>query len=139
MRQRARPLVILGEPVHVVLQRVDPRRRHDAGLPHRAAEPLLEHPGLLDEVARPRQHGADRCAQPLGEIEPDGIERCARKCAAEVPLATTALSSRAPSMWHAQPRRMGRRTDLLDLCTGQQTPPAILAVCSSESAAGRGM
>ena len=78
-RQTPRALVVLGQAVDVVLQRVDPGGRDDARLAHRAAEALLEDPGLLDERARARQHGADRRAEALGQVEPHAVERRARR------------------------------------------------------------
>jgi hypothetical protein len=54
--------VVVGEALDVVFQRVQrPRRRH-AALAHAAAEQFPDAPGLDDEVARPAQRRADRCA-----------------------------------------------------------------------------
>ena len=63
-------LVIRRQAVDVPVQGVEAGRRQDARLAHGAAEALLPAPGLLDEVARPRQHRAHRTPQPLAEIDP---------------------------------------------------------------------
>ena len=77
--QLSRAFVILRQPIHVVLERINPRGRDDAGLAHRSAEPLLEDPRLLDERGRPRQHRADRSAQPFREIDPHANRTARRK------------------------------------------------------------
>ena len=56
-------VVVLGQAVPVVLQRIECRRGDDAGLAHRAAQHLLLAPGFLDEVL-----GA-------GEVAPTGAPR----------------------------------------------------------------
>jgi hypothetical protein len=43
--------VIVGQPVDVVVERVDAGGGTDAGLPHRSAKPLLPAPDLVDEIA----------------------------------------------------------------------------------------
>ena len=43
-------VVVLGEAVPVVLQRIERGGGDDAGLAHRAAQHLLLAPGFLDEV-----------------------------------------------------------------------------------------
>jgi hypothetical protein len=68
-----RVVVILGEPRHVVVERVEAGRGEDAGLPHAAAEALAEPARLEDEVLRPGHEGAHRRAEPLREA--DGDER----------------------------------------------------------------
>ena len=50
--QRARVLVVLGEPLDVVVERVQAGRGDDPGLPQRAADHLLEAPGLVDQLLR---------------------------------------------------------------------------------------
>ena len=52
VRKPSRPDVIVGEPVDVVVERVDAGRRHDSRLPHRPAEQVLLAPGPLDELPR---------------------------------------------------------------------------------------
>src|SRR5208283_2200175 len=48
--------------------------REDPRLAHRAAEHLLEAPGLLDQRRRAGEHGADGGAEALAEVDPRGVE-----------------------------------------------------------------
>ena len=72
-RQRAGIGVIVRKAIDMMVERVDAGGGADAGLAHRAAEPLLPAPDLVDEIARAGDHGADRRAQALGEIDPGRI------------------------------------------------------------------
>ena len=47
--------------------------RRTCRLPHRPTEPLFPSPRLADELARAGEHGAQRCSQALGEIQPHRI------------------------------------------------------------------
>src|SRR5438270_4742868 len=60
----------------MMVERVSARGGANAGLAHRAAQPLLPAPDLVDEIARPRDGGADGCAQSLGEVDPGGVPSC---------------------------------------------------------------
>ena len=72
--QHTRVLVVLGQPLDVVVERVEASGRQHSGLPHRPAQHLLPAPGLLDQLARAAQHRAHRRSEPLGEVEPGGVE-----------------------------------------------------------------
>jgi hypothetical protein len=72
-RQRPGVGVIVRQPVDVVVERVNAGGGANAGLPHRAAKPLLPAPDLVDETARAGDGSADRGAEAFGEIEPGGI------------------------------------------------------------------
>ena len=74
LRERARTGVVVGEPVDVVVERVDARRGHDPGLTHRAAEEVLLAPRALHQLARAREQRAERAAEPLRETERHGVE-----------------------------------------------------------------
>ena len=50
-RERLRARVIVREPVDVVIERVQPRRGDDPGLPHRPAEEVLLAPRLRHQLA----------------------------------------------------------------------------------------
>ena len=63
----------------------------------------------------------------------------AAKARAGVPDATTAFIRRAPSMWQASPAACPAAQTSSIWASGQHTPPAMLAVCSIESARVRGM
>ena len=51
IRQRARSGVILGEPLDVLIERVEAGSRHDPRLAHRAAEEMLLAPRAIHQVA----------------------------------------------------------------------------------------
>ena len=72
--ESARPVVVVGEPLDVVVERKETGRRQDARLAHRPAEHLLPAPGLLDQLGRAGEAGAHRGAESLGEVDPGGIE-----------------------------------------------------------------
>ena len=89
--------MILGEAIDVVVERVEPRRRNDPRLPHRAAEAVLLDACAAHQLVRAGDQRAERAAEPLGEAERDRVdERCAIS-AAGVPDATAAFMRRAPS------------------------------------------
>src|SRR4029079_3258426 len=73
--QTARAGVILGQPVDVVLERVDTGRRDDPRLAHRAPEEVLLAPRPLDALRRAPEQRAERAAEPLREAERDGVEQ----------------------------------------------------------------
>ncbi len=73
--ERARQRVVVGQPLDVVVQRVEGAGRHDARLAHRAAHHLLPAPRLLDELGRAGQAGAQRRAEALREVDPGGVEQ----------------------------------------------------------------
>ncbi len=75
LRQPTGPSVVVGEPVEVVLQGVEARRRQDADLPHTAAQPLPPPVRALHRLRRPRQRRADRRAQTFRERDHDRIRR----------------------------------------------------------------
>ena len=98
-RQRPGVLVVLGEPGHVVLERVEAGRGQDAGLAHAAAEPLAEPPRLGDDPSRsPASTEPTGAPSPLREADRDQSVTPRREVAAPGrPTATTAFKSRAPS------------------------------------------
>ena len=61
--------VVVGEPVDVVVERVQPGRGEHPGLAHAAAEPLAPHPRLGDRVGGADHQRADRRAEPLGQAD----------------------------------------------------------------------
>ena len=62
--------MVLGQSLDVVIEGVQ-AGGDDSGLAHGAADLLLDPPGLVDEVAPTGEHGADRRAQALGEVDPE--------------------------------------------------------------------
>ena len=61
--QRAGVRVVLGQPVDVMVERVERAGGDDPRLAHRAAEHLLVAPRLVDQLARAGEAGADRRAR----------------------------------------------------------------------------
>jgi hypothetical protein len=88
----AGPGVVVGEPVDVVVEGMQPSGREDPDLTHPAAVALAPDPGLGDRVGRADEHRPDGRAQPLGQAHRDGVE----------------LTRHTPRGRH--PRRRGRST-----------------------------
>ena len=96
LREQPRIGVILGEPLEIVVERVEPGRGEHAGLAHRAAEHAPRAAGRAMSSRRP----ASRL--PTGQPRPfDRATETRSKGAASSaklrPEATAALNSRAPS------------------------------------------
>jgi len=64
-RQRPRIGMVVRETVDVMVERVNTACSANAGLPHRAAEPLLPAPDLVNEGAGSCDRASDRRTQPL--------------------------------------------------------------------------
>jgi hypothetical protein len=65
--------VVLGQPVDVVIERVHAGGRHDPGLPHGAAELVLEASRPHHALRRARDDRAERAAEPLREADRDRL------------------------------------------------------------------
>jgi hypothetical protein len=65
--------MILPQTIDMMIPRVKTSGCRDACLTHRTGEHVLVPARLSDECGRPRQHGTDRCAEYLGEVDPDRI------------------------------------------------------------------
>ena len=74
LRERACAGVVVGEPVDVVVERVEAGRSHDPGLAHRPAEEVLLAPRALHQLARAGEQRAERAAEPLREAERHRVE-----------------------------------------------------------------
>src|SRR5207249_4670563 len=74
LREAACARVVVGEPLDVVLERVDPGGRDDAGLPHGAAEEVLQPARLRRQLGRTGDKRAERAAEALRETERDRVE-----------------------------------------------------------------
>src|SRR5207249_10931154 len=74
MGQAGRVAVVAGEPLDVVLERVEAGRGEHARLPHRAAEDLARTARAGDEVAAAKQHGSGRRAQTLRQAARHRVE-----------------------------------------------------------------
>ena len=98
--------VVLGQPLDVMLQGVQGAGRDDAGLPHAAAEHFAMTAGAMITSSEPT------IAEPTGAPSPLlkqtlTVSKCSAHRRPEMPLATTALKSRAPSRCRASLRRLG--------------------------------
>jgi hypothetical protein len=60
-----RTRVILGQPLDVVIDRIEHPGGHDPGLPERPAEQELQPPRFLDPLGRAREDRAHRAAEPF--------------------------------------------------------------------------
>ena len=99
--------VVVGEPLDVVVERVQPGRGEDADLPHPAAHPLAPDPGLGDRRRRcPTHQRADRRAEPLGQADRQHVGT-APYSASGMPVATWAFQIRAPSRCTPTPALVG--------------------------------
>ena len=66
--------VVVGQPLDVVVERVDAGSGDDPGLPHRATEEVLLAPRALHQLRRSREQRPERTAEALREAERDGVE-----------------------------------------------------------------
>ena len=73
-REPLRTGMVVGEPVDVVVERIDASGRDDAGLAHRAAEEVLQAPCVRHHLGIAGEDRAQRAAEPLREAERDGVE-----------------------------------------------------------------
>ena len=69
--------VVVGQPLDVVVERVQAGRGEDADLAHAGAVALAPDPGLGDPLGRGDQHRADRRAESLGQADRHGVEAAA--------------------------------------------------------------
>ena len=129
--QRAGVGVVLGQPLDVVVERVQRARGHDPRLAQRAAEHLLVAPRLVDQLRRAGQAGAQRRAQALGEVDPRGVEAGGILGGGH---ARGDDGVHQPRAVHVQPqpvRRARRRRTARSCASGHTRPPAMFVVCST--------
>ena len=96
---RLRPRVVVGEPLDVVVERVDAGRGDDPRLAHRTAEEVLHAPRVRHHLGGAGEERAERAAETLRETERDGVEAARRSPRRPRRSPTAAFSSRAPSRW----------------------------------------
>ena len=128
-----RARVVVGEPLDVVVERVEHRGRGDARLAQRAAEEELPLPRALDRLRRAGEDRAERAAEPLREADRDGVGERSPRPSGSMPAATEALKRRAPSRWTAAPRSRAASTAARNSSSGQIRPPELRCVFSSTS------
>ena len=96
--------MVFRQPGQVVLQRIQPCRGNDTGLPHAAAEDLAGTFGAGDEFTPPGEHAAGRRAETLGQAGRHGFEPAAQgldgharlRCRVEDPGAIEVRGKAAP-------------------------------------------
>ncbi len=71
--------VVFGEPLDVVFERIEARRREHAGLAHAAAQHLARAARAFDERLAAHEHRSDRRPQSFRKADRDRIERCAER------------------------------------------------------------
>ena len=112
--------MVLGQPIHVVIERVQAGGGDDSRLPERATEHLLPPPRLVDQLARPRQHRTHRRSQALREVDPRGVEP-ASKVRSQSPERHDRVHQPRPVHVRAQAVRAGNLQDRLN---SRQRPDA---------------
>ena len=128
-----RARVVVGEPLDVVVERVDAGRGDDPRLPHRAAEQvLLPRHAFAHRLARAGEERAERAAEPLRETERDGVESAADTPQPARRCATAAFISRAPSRWTASPSSRAAVVDGRELVE-RPDPPAARCCASARA------
>ncbi len=66
--------MVFGQPVHMVIERMQCRSGQDAGLTHAATQHLAPASRAGNHLRRTDQHGPDRCAEALGQANGNRIE-----------------------------------------------------------------
>jgi hypothetical protein len=95
----ARPPVVLGQPLEVVVEGVRARRGQHAGLPHAAAQPLAQGARLASRPAASVTTRSRRAPRPL-DRQTDSVSNNRPYPTAACPVAT-ARPDRAPSQCSA--------------------------------------
>ncbi len=127
LRESSCTRMVVGEPVDVVVERVDTGCGHDPGLAHGAAEEVLLTPGTLDQLARAGEERAEGAAEALGETERDGVEARGEGCGFDVERGGRVQESRAVEV-HCQPELARGRDNILDVSERPDPPPRVV-VC----------
>src|SRR5579875_931229 len=96
--EQAGAAMVFGKSLDMVLQGVDAGCSENAYLAHSTTEHFAHAFGLLDELVRAAEHGADRASRPL-ERQKVRLSAHAANWATGVFVAIEALKMRAPSMW----------------------------------------
>ena len=130
-----RAAVVLGEPVDVVVEGVEPGRGEDARLAHAAAEPLAQHPGALGAGA-----AAVTTTEPTGAPRPlrrqtDSVSNSRAVVRQRVAGGDEAFQMRAPSQCSATPWPSTSARSSCSTASGCTAPPPRLWVCSTQTAA----
>ena len=137
-RQRARPRVILGQALDVVVERVEAGGGEHAGLAHAAAEQLAQPARAGDRLGRGDDDRPDRRAQALGEAERHAVgagarlgQRCSRARPRRWPAARRPCARAARARGRARSRAPAPR--------GSHTrPPETACVFSMQSSRATG-
>ncbi len=98
-RQQPGVRVVVGQPLDVVVEGVQPGGREDADLPHPAAHPLAPDPRLGDGVGASRPPASRPARRAPWTGRRPARRRTAPYSASGTPVATWAFQIRAPSRW----------------------------------------
>ena len=69
--ERAGIGMIVGEPVDMMIERVEAGSGANTALTHRASETLFPAPDFINERIRSGDHSPDRCAEALADVDPN--------------------------------------------------------------------
>ena len=131
LRQARRVRVVLGQALDVVLERVEARRREDAGLAHAAAEQLARPVQRSRSSAELATSEPDRRAEPLREADRHRVEGL-RPSEPRARRSRRPRSRAARRRGGARARARGRaRRGAASSSSGKMRPPASLWVFST--------
>src|SRR5258706_16141438 len=74
--ERFRVHVIVRQPFHMLIKRIQAASSHDASLSHRASKNMLVTTALGDERGRSCEHGSDPRAETFREVNPKAGGKC---------------------------------------------------------------
>ena len=128
-REPPRARVVVGEPVDVVIERVDAGRRDDPRLAHRAAEEVLEPRAPRHQLREPGDERAERAAEALREAERDRVE-AARRSRRRDPERDGGVQQPRAVEVEAQVELAARVDDSLDLAPAARRGRRTRCACS---------
>lgn len=117
--------VVLLQPMNVVIERKDARRRQIPRLPHASAHHFPYPSGFADEFGLSCEHGTNRSAQPLGQANGNAVELGANSQRAFSGLYQGIENSR-PIEVQFQPSFQAEVADRLHLARGVITSPSFV-------------
>ena len=131
-REPSRAGVIVGEPLDVVIERVDARRRDDPRLAHRAAEEVLFAPGALDHrSAEPASSAPSGQPRPF-ERQIVTVSKRAAIAAGRHALRDSSVDEARTVEVHGEPHLARRARDRVELVERPDAPArAVVGVLES--------
>ena len=131
--------VVLDEPFHMVIERVQTGGGKDPDLAHRPAEHAPVAHGPIHEGARPGEQGAPGGPQPLRERDCDDVERSGEFGAGSA-TGDRGVPETGPIEIGCDLIHAGRRTDLFGFLDGENHParPVVRVLDFDECGGGAG-